>query len=99
MGCTTEGSRFDSQQRHVSLLQNIQTGSGAHLVCFSVDIVVCFPGVMQPGCEAEHSYPAASGVNDDLSYIRSFTCLRDVYRENFTSTLLFCIRVYFQFSC
>jgi hypothetical protein len=47
--------RFPAIERDLSLLQNFQTGSVAHLASYSMDIGSISLGVEWSGCEADHS--------------------------------------------
>ena len=41
--------------RYFALLENVQTGHGAHPAFYSMDIVVFPPAVKRPGREVDHS--------------------------------------------
>jgi len=45
----------------------VQTGSGAHPASYPVGTGVSFPGVKQPGCEADHSPPSSAEVQIEWS--------------------------------
>jgi hypothetical protein len=50
-----DGPGFDSDRgKGISLLQNVQTGSGAHTATNSMGTGFSFPGVKRPGPVVDH---------------------------------------------
>jgi len=52
----------------VSLLQNILTGSGAHLAFYLLGVMAFSWGVNRPGRKADHSLPSIAKVKNEWSY-------------------------------
>jgi hypothetical protein len=66
----TEGSDFESRKvEEFSILQIVQTGSGAHPASSPMGTEGHFPGVKRPGREAGHSSPASAEATKMWSYI------------------------------
>jgi hypothetical protein len=59
--------------RDFSSLHNVQTGCGAHPVSHPVDVGALFPGVKQPGREADHSHLCSV----ETKYMRDFILSTD----------------------
>jgi hypothetical protein len=56
------------EARDFSLLQNVQTGSGAHPVSLFNGYRLSFPGVKRPGREVNHPPPSSPEVKNGRSY-------------------------------
>jgi hypothetical protein len=71
---------------YISLLQNVQTGSGAHPTSHSMGTGF-FPGVKRPEREFDHSPPSNAGFKHMWSY-NSIPPIRlyGVERDKFTCT-------------
>ena len=65
-------------------LQNIQTGSDAHPVSYSMGTGGSYPESKEPGCEVDHSPLFSAAVkNEWLSMSAPPVCLHDVHRNCF----------------
>jgi hypothetical protein len=49
-------------------LGHVQTGSGAHSVCYQLGNGGSFPGVKRPGREADHSLPIRAEIKKTWMY-------------------------------
>jgi hypothetical protein len=58
------GVRFPTGARQMSLLHNVQAGSGAHPTSYTTGTGSCFPGVKRQGHEADHSHSSNSEVKN-----------------------------------
>jgi hypothetical protein len=56
------GLRFPAGAGNFSLEHHIQTGSGAHPASYPTGSGSSFPGVKQPGREADHPPPSSAEV-------------------------------------
>jgi hypothetical protein len=73
--------------RDLSLLQNVQTVSGAHRVSYSMSTGVLSPGAKRPGREVNHSPPSSAEVKNEWSYSSSPSIrLHSMDRDNFALT-------------
>ena len=89
IGYELDGPGFECQQWQdiYSVIQNIQTGSGAHTASYSLDTGVSPspPGVKRPGREAIHSPPPNAKVKNKWSYTSAPPiCLHSMNSDNFT---------------
>jgi hypothetical protein len=50
------------------VLQNVQSGSGAHPGCYSIRNGCIFPGIKRSGRETDHLPPSNVGVKNEWSY-------------------------------
>jgi hypothetical protein len=67
-GWTTDKPGFGSRQgKRFSILQNVKTGCGAHPPSHQMDTGVPYPGVKQPGREANHSPPSSADIKNAWS--------------------------------
>jgi len=79
------GVQFLGGSNNCSLLQNVQTCSGAHTASCSLGTGVLFIGINQPWHEADLSPQPSSEVKNEWSY--TGTCpvwLYGIRRDNFT---------------
>ena len=60
--------RVKAMARYFSRLQNVQTGSGAHLISYAVDTRVFFPRVKRPRRDCDHFLPISLEVKNWWSY-------------------------------
>jgi hypothetical protein len=68
-GWTIEGSEFESRySQKLSLLNVVQTSSGAHAASYPMDPGVLSMGVKLPGREADHSPPTSAEVKRTWIY-------------------------------
>jgi hypothetical protein len=58
----TAGVGFPAEARDFSILDSVQTGSGAHPASYSMFTVTLAPEVKRPGREADHSPPPSADV-------------------------------------
>jgi len=68
VGCTT-GPRFPTGVANFSLRHRVQTVSGTHPTCYSMDTGGCLRGVKLSGREADNPPPASAEVKNAWSYI------------------------------
>jgi hypothetical protein len=72
--------------RDLSLLQNIQTGTGAHPASYLMGTGFLSWEVKPPGCAVNHSPPCSAKVKNEWSCISAHpVCRHSVNRENRTS--------------
>lgn len=86
---------FESRLREIndSLLQIVQTASGAHPTFYLMGTGF-FLGLKRPGCDVDHSSLPSAEVKDKWSYTSaSHVCLHGVERDDFT---IFCSLEYTQ---
>jgi hypothetical protein len=60
--------RVPAEAGNFSLHHRVQTGSGAHPVCYPMGTRGSFPGVNRPGREADHSPPSSAEVRNAWGY-------------------------------
>jgi hypothetical protein len=71
---TAERSDFESRKgQDFSPFPVVQTGSGAHSASYTVGIGGSFPGIKQPGSEADHSPPTSTDVKNPWIYTTTST--------------------------
>jgi hypothetical protein len=90
---------FPAGIRDFSLLQSIQTISGAHPASYWIDAGTLSPGVKQQQRETAHSPPSTAKAKNVWGYKYIWpTCLHSVHRDNFTlcSTWLLTVFGYMQ---
>jgi hypothetical protein len=58
------GTGFLEEAREFSLLYSIHAGSWAQPVSYAMSTGDSFPGIMQPGSEADHSHPPSAEVKN-----------------------------------
>jgi hypothetical protein len=65
-GLDDRGSRvrFPAEAGNFSLHHRVQNGSGAHPASSPISIMGSFPGVKQPGREADHSSPSSAEIKE-----------------------------------
>jgi hypothetical protein len=79
------GAQLLGGSKNCSLLQVVQTCSGAHPASCSLGTGVLFIGINQSWHEADHSPPSSSEVKNEWSYTgTSPLCIYGIHRENFT---------------
>ena len=67
---------FDSCQgldTRLSVLQSVQTGSGADLAFYQMDTGDCFSGIKRPEREADQLPPSVTDVRNEESYTSTTT--------------------------
>ena len=72
-----------------SLLENAQTGSGAHPVSYLMGTVGLLPGIRQPGREVNHSTPASAEFKNGTSNTSLLIRLHGMERATLTFTFTF----------
>ena len=87
LGCGLDMPSFiHGRASDKSLIQSVQTASGAHPTC-SVDTGGLCPGMKRPGREADYTAPSSADVKNERRYNSTLPiCLRGVYRDSFTFT-------------
>jgi hypothetical protein len=79
------GVQFLGGSNNWSLLQNVQTCSGAHPASYSLGTGVLLLGINQPQHEANHSPPSSLEVKNEWSCTSaSPICLYGIHRDNIT---------------
>jgi hypothetical protein len=68
LDCLGSRIRFSAGAGNFSLPHRVQNGSGAHPASYPMGTGGSFPGVKQPGCEADHSPPSNAEVKNAWSY-------------------------------
>ena len=87
------GARILERTRYLSLLQKVQSGSGAYLVFYSTGIRASVPGIKRPGREVNRSPLSSAEVNECSCTSAPLIHLHGVYREHFTFTFTDCYYV------
>jgi hypothetical protein len=57
--------RVPVEAEDISLLQNVQTRSGAHSASYTMATMAASSGVKRPGRDAYHSFPFSAQINID----------------------------------
>jgi hypothetical protein len=83
------GVQILAQARELSLLQNIQTGSGTNSASYFKGTRSFFPGAKWPGNEADQSPPSSAKIKNVWSYTTTPPmCVHGIFRDNFSFLLI-----------